>query len=59
MVGRLRADAEHVDDFLALHLLLAMLRQSEHDAAFLGRQRSGDECHGLIQRETSLIPVFR
>ena len=52
MVGGLRADAEHVDDFPALYFLAAVLCHAEDDAALLGRERAGDECHGWPRRET-------
>ena len=38
MVGGLRADAEHVDDFPTLYFLAAVLCHAEDDAALLGRE---------------------
>ena len=58
VVGGLRADAEHVDDFLAFYFVAAVLRHTEDDAALLGRERAGDEFHGQLQRETCQISVF-
>lgn len=52
MVGSLRADTEHVDDFSTIHFPGAMLCHAEDDAAFLRRQRSGGEWHRLFHLET-------